>query len=129
MGDDLVLEVDRDERHVLHPIDVSFTCCNDRLRTLGDQIVNDREIMGGQVPHNACIVLEQTQIDTSRIVVIEVAQRIVVDELSNLSNRTVKEKGVIHHNLQVFSLGKFDQLGSLGCLCREGFFDEYVFAV
>src|SRR3989442_6691067 len=85
--------------------------------------------MGREVPDDADVMLEEPQVDSRRVVVIEIAEDAFVEELTDLPNGPREEEGVIHHDLECLPLGQLDQLFRLvggGC---KGLFDERVLAV
>src|SRR5690348_3448799 len=53
----------------------------------------------------------------------------VIHELPDLSHRTIEEKSVIHHDFEMVSVRKVNELFGLLGRRREGFFDESVLAV
>src|SRR5690348_15350092 len=53
----------------------------------------------------------------------------VIHELPDLSHGTIEEKSVIHHDFEMVSVRKLNELFRLLGRRREGFFDENVFAV
>ncbi len=85
--------------------------------------------MRGQVPDHVHVVLEQTEVDPGGIVIVELAQRIFLQQLLDLAHRTGKQKGVVHHDLQVLPGGQIDQLFGLRGIAGERFLDEDVLAV
>src|SRR6266853_96398 len=129
VGDDVAREIDRDEPHVGVAVQVASAGRDDRLGPLGNDVVHDRQIVRGQIPDHAHVVLEQPEVHARGIEVVQLAQRAAVDQLANLPHGPAEEEGVIHHDLQVLPFSQLDEL--LGLLRRgcEGLLDEYVFAV
>src|SRR5260370_19279249 len=74
-------------------------------------------------------MLEQTQIDAHGIVVVKRPESVVFDELLNLLYGTSKQKGVIHHDLQILALGQLDEFFCLTRHASERFLYENMFSV
>src|SRR6476646_8881800 len=74
--------------------------CGDRAGPLGEQIVHDGQVVHGQIPDDIHILLEQTEVYTHRVVVIDVAQRAVVDQLPHFSHSARIHERVVHHEKQ-----------------------------
>ena len=102
---------------------------DDSLGFLVDEIVHDGQIMRREIPNHIDVVLEQAQIDPRGIVIVEIAQLTLIDQLADLLHRSGKEKRVVHHDLEVFLLGQFDQLFRLGGVGSKRLFEENVLAV
>ena len=122
-------KVDGDERHVGMAVQVASARRDDGLRPLADDVVHDREIVRREIPDDADVVLKQSEVDASRIEVVERAERARFDDLPNLPDRAVEEEGVVHHDLQVLAVGQLDQLLRLLRRRRERLLDEHVLAV
>src|SRR6266851_2872768 len=74
-------------------------------------------------------MLEQTQIDARGVVVIKLPESAVFDQLLNLLYGTTKQKGVIHHDLQILTLGQLDEFFCLTRPAGERFLYENMFSV
>ncbi len=72
-----------------------------RFRAFLDQMVDDGEIVRSKVPDDVHIVLEKAEIHPGGIVVVQFAERAVVQKLADLLHRPSKQEGVIDHDLQV----------------------------
>src|SRR5436309_15794556 len=59
-------------------------------------------------------MLEQTEIDAGRIVVVEVSQRATTNEFMDFAHCAIEQEGVVHHDEEIFTLRKLDQFF---CLC------------
>ena len=99
MGDDVLGKVQSDVGHVRQAVQVRSAGCHNKLRLKADQIVDDGQIVGGQVPDDIDVVLKEPQVDSRRVVVVERPQDPRIDQLLDLAHCPVEEKGVIHHDL------------------------------
>ena len=54
---------------------------NNSLRFLADDIIHDGDIMRSQIPDDINVMLEQTEVDAHGIKIIEIAQRVFVNQL------------------------------------------------
>ena len=118
-----------DERHVGQLVEVIPARGDDRFRLLADEVVHDRQIVRRQIPHDAHVVLKQSEVDPRGIEVIQRAERAVVDQLANLPNRAAEQERVVHHDLQVLPARQLDELARLRRRRRERLLDEDVLAV
>ena len=57
------------------------------LGFLPDQIVHDRKVVGRQIPEDVDVVLEQTQVDSRRIIVVQISERSIVNEFPDSVDR------------------------------------------
>src|SRR5262245_56276770 len=94
-----------------------------------NQVIHDGEIVRGKVPDYVGVILEHPKIDASRVVVVKGAQRIVLDELVDLPNRGIKQKGVIHHDLELLAIRQIDEFLRLGRISGKRLFHEDMLAV
>src|SRR5712692_9951067 len=85
--------------------------------------------MRGEVPNDIYVMLEQSQVDAGRIVVVEIPEHTVVDELAHSLHCPGEQESVIHHDLQVLALCKFNQFFSLSARAGERFLDENMLTV
>ena len=85
--------------------------------------------MRREIPDDAYIVLEQSQVHTQRIVIIKVAQCTAFGQLPDLADCPGEQKGVIHHDGEFLPGCQFDEFFCLRRARRERFLDKHVFAV
>ena len=85
--------------------------------------------MGREVPDDVDVMLEQAEIHSRRVEVIERSQRAAVDELTDLPDGAVEHERVIDHELEVFPLCQLDQLLGLLRRRREWLLNEHMLAV
>src|SRR5262245_10579484 len=85
--------------------------------------------MRSKVPQHIHVMLEQSQIDAGRVVVIEGSEGTFVNQVLNFSDSTCKEERMIHHNLQILAVCKLDKLFRLGRRRSERLFYEHMLAV
>src|SRR5438874_8050335 len=124
VGDRVAREVDGEIRNVHEAIQVGLAGRDDGFGLRLDEKVHDRQIVRRQIPDHADVVLEESQVDPCRIVVVEVAEDAVVQELAHLSHGAGEEKSVVHHDRELLPLAQLDQLLRLAGGAGEGFFDE-----
>ena len=74
-------------------------------------------------------MLEESQVDSRGVVVIEVAENTLVNELTNFSYCSSEEEGVVYHYPELLPLGQLDQLFRLPGGRGEWLLDEDVLAV
>ncbi len=74
-------------------------------------------------------MLEQSEVHPGGVVVVQRAERAVVDQLADLPHRPAKQEGVVHHDAQVLPLRQLDQLLGLRRGRGKRLFDEHVLAV
>ena len=84
MREDVVGKVDGQIRDVLELVDVRSTGRHHEFRFLADEVVHDGQIMGGQIPEHVDIVLEQSQIDASGVIIVQGSERSIVDQMLDL---------------------------------------------
>src|SRR4029453_1122777 len=93
---------------------------------LGQQEVEDRQVVGGQVPEDVDVRLDEAEVDADRVEVLQVAQGAVVDKLAELTHRRGVAVGVVAHQHQALTVGGRDQLLALGHRGRERLLDQDV---
>src|SRR5207247_7422575 len=71
-------------------------------------------------------MLEQTEVDASRIVIVEVSQRAATNEFMDFAHCAVEQERVVHHDEEIFTVCKLDQFFGLCCRCRKGLFYKNV---
>ena len=127
--EDVVREVDGEERHVGVAVEVAAARRDHRLRLVADDVVHDGEVVRRQVPHDADVVLEEAEVDARRVEVVERAEGALVDEFADLLHRPREEERVVHHDPQVLPGRQLDELLGLLRGGRERLLDEHVLAV
>src|ERR1043166_9146416 len=71
-------------------------------------------------------MLEQTEVDASRIVIVEVSQRAATNEFMDFAHCAIEQERVVHHDAEIFTVCKLDQFLSLRCRCRKWLFYKNV---
>src|ERR1019366_3094423 len=99
------------------------------LGALPDKVVHDRQVMWSKIPNHIYVMLEQAQVDAHGVVVIQVAQHSFLQQLFDLAHGSGEEKGVVHHDLQIFPDCKVDQFFRLRRGTCERLLDENVLAI
>src|SRR6185369_10534193 len=92
-------EAERDVRHIGEAIEVRAAGREHQLRLGADQVVDDREVVGGEVPDDVDVVLKEPQVDPRGVVVVERTQHAAVHQLLDLAHGAVEQKGVVDHDL------------------------------
>ena len=128
MGDESVaLELDGDIGDVFESaLEVDGAVGRDGHRLLVDDMVHDRKVVGGQVPDDVDVVLEEPQVDPDRIVEEELAQLARIDEFLDLLHGAREKERVVDHDLELLLGGEVDELPGLGAGRGERFLDEDV---
>src|SRR5215472_4574014 len=129
VSDDVLGEIDGDKGNVFDAVEMLFAGSDDCFGLLVDQVVHDGKVVRGQVPDNVDVVLEKAKVYTQRIVVIQIAQFLSIHEFPDFLDGAGEEEGVVHHDLEVFLLGDFDQFLSLRDRASEGLLDEDMLTV
>src|SRR5947208_5106209 len=80
--------------------------------------------MRGKIPDHVHVVLKKAEINSRRIVVIQISESAVTNELPHFPYRTGEEECMIDHDLEFSCRGKFDQLLGLFCCGCKGLFDK-----
>ena len=83
--------------------------------------------MKRQIPNNVHVVLEQSQVNPNRIVIVDLTERITGNQFANLAHRSRVNKRVIDHEYSVAFLCFVDQTQCLFGVCRQGLFNQYMF--
>ena len=86
-----------------------------------DEIVHDREIVRRQIPDDVHVMLKEPEIDSGRVVVVERAENVRVDQFLDLAHGASEQEGVIHHDLEVPALGELDQFSAWAEVAVRGF--------
>ena len=126
---DVAWKIHGDERHVGQVVEVIPSRGDDRFRLLADDVIHDREIVRRQIPHDAHVVLKESQVDPRGIEVIQRSKGPVVDQLANLPNRAAEQERVVDHDPQVLLARQLDELDRLRRRRRERLLHEDVLAV
>src|SRR5580692_4306201 len=129
MRDDFVGKIDGDVGNVFVSVQVGLPGGGNRLRSLLDQVIDDRKIMRSQIPYYVHVVLKQSQIDARGIVVVELPQGSVVQQLLDFCDRTGEQEGMVNHDLQISLRCQLDELLRLGGVAGERLLDKNVLAV
>ncbi len=110
MADHLVAVVDGDVGEVFELVHMRLAGCGDVFGDVGGEMVEDGKVVGGEVPDDVDIVLEEAEVDAGGVVIVELAEGAFVDHFADAADGAGEEEGVVHHDLQVFALGEFDEL-------------------
>src|SRR5579862_9618729 len=92
-------------------------------------MVHDREIVWSKIPDNIYIVLEQPEVNSRRVVVVKLSESAFLQKLLDFSHGAREQESVIDHDLQVLSLGEFNEHFRLAHIAGEGFLYENVFPI
>ena len=126
MANEVVFEEQVQIRDVFRlPGNVTDARCRDRDRLGGQDIVHDRQIVNGEIPDDADVVLEQAQVYADRVVVIHIPKA-VVDELAHLSDRTGVHERVINREHQLATFSFIDESLRLFSGRRNWFFNKHM---
>ena len=101
MGYDVVVEIYCSIGNIFVLSEMIFSGGDDRLGFFLYDVVNYGEIVRGEVPYYVHIVLEKTQIDPHRVIVVDISQRSVIYKFFDLPYRTGEEECVIDHYFQI----------------------------
>src|SRR6266851_8694270 len=85
--------------------------------------------MRGEIPKDTDVMLEQPQIHTQRIVVIQVAESPAVRQLADLADGAGEEECVVHHDCQILPSCKFNELFRLCRVRGKRLLNKYVFPI
>src|ERR1700682_5265920 len=85
--------------------------------------------MGRQVPNHVAIVLEESKVDASGIVVVESSQCPVIYKLLDSLHGPGEKEGVIDHDFQVLAVGELYKLFRLRRSTGEWLFDENMLSI
>ena len=69
-----------------------------RLGALFYQVVHDREVVRRKIPNHIYIMLDQPQIDSHGIVIVEASESPFFEELVNLFHSSSEQERVIDHD-------------------------------
>src|SRR3990167_10371378 len=129
MRDYIMRKVNSNKRHVLDAVQVFLAGGNNGLRLVLDQIIHDRKIMGSQIPDHTHIMLKQAQVHPERVVVKEVANHLLVYELTDLSDGAGEQEREIDHEGQILPGSQFNELLGFFRGRRKRLFDEDMLAI
>ena len=87
-------------------------------------VVDDRQVVGGEIPDDVDVVLEEPEVDPDAVDVVEVAQLPVFHQLLDPADRVVEQVGMIHHQDPLLAGGQVDQHLGLVYGGRHRFLDE-----
>ena len=82
--------------------------------------------MDRKVPNDACVMLEESEVDAYGVNVIELPKLTAVDQLFYLPYRSCVNKGVVDHKNAAGRIGLLDHSGRLFDRSREGLLDQHV---
>ena len=97
-----------------------------RLRR--QHVVDDRQIVNRQIPHDVHVVLKEPQIDPYGIVVVDIAERPGARQLVDLSHRSRIDEGVIDHQDPPASLRRLHEPFGIVRVGAERLLDQDVLA-
>ena len=103
-------------------------CAITRVGPLTQQVQNDGDVVGRQVPHDVDILAHLTQVQAPRGDVEHVAQLAARNQAANIAQTGVVQEGVPDHQGQSLPLGQLHQLCTLGRRCRQRLFHQHVLA-
>ena len=126
--DQVVLELQVQVGDVLRlALDVADARRRHRDRLRRQQVVHDRQVVDGEVPQHADVVLEQAEVHAHRVVVVDLAEA-VVDQLAHLADRAGVHEGVVDGQHEAAAIGLVDQALRLLGRRRDRLLDEDVLA-
>jgi len=130
MGDEPVaFELDRNVSDILEfAPEMDGAVGRDSDRLVGDDIVHDGQVVGGQVPDDVDVVLEKPQVDPDRVVEQKFAQLAGIDDLLDFLHGAGEEECVVDHDLEALLGRELDELLGLGARRGERLLDEDMFA-
>ena len=85
--------------------------------------------MRRKIPKNVDVVLEKTQVDASRIVVIELSQCSFLEQLADFLDCAGEQKGMVHHDREILLPGEVDQFLALRSIAGEWLLNEDVLPI
>jgi hypothetical protein len=99
-------------RHGAHP-----------LRDASEQIVEDNNVVGGQIPEGVNVIADRTQIRPPRGNIVYFG-RTLGKVLFYFANCRIVDERVAHHQRQALPLGEGGEFFGIGHFCGEGFLDQ-----
>src|ERR1035438_4025921 len=108
--------------------DVRCAAAVDAVRQLLHDVEDDRDVVGGQVPGNVDVALEEAEIEPAGGNVADFPDVVVVDDLLDPADGRRIEEGVADHEDHALALGDIDQLFALGGGAGHRLFDQRVLA-
>src|SRR5215831_8945334 len=98
MGYPVVCVMQCHEDHVRHTgLHMAITGCLDGHHLVLDEKIDDRQVMGGQVPQTIHVWLEQTQIHPQSIEIANPSELASANDCSDGLHCPRKKERVIHH--------------------------------
>jgi len=129
LGDDAAGEAQVDEGHVGDARgDAGAAGDAKRLGRLAEPVVEDAEVVRGEVPDHAHVLLVQAQVHALGGDEVDLAEVAGVDELLDLAHRWAEDEGVADHEREATLGGEVDQLAGLRRVRGHGLLDEDVLA-
>ena len=99
-----------------------------RAQAAGEDEVQDRQVVGRQVPEDVHIGLDQTQVDADRVDEQDVSEGTLGDELADLEHRRGVAVGVVGHQDQPVRPGGLDHLDAVVVVVGQRLLDQHVLA-
>src|SRR5262249_50194502 len=109
VGDHAARKAEGDVGDVGQAAQVSAAGGHDALGLAADEVVDDGQVVGRQVPDHVDVVLEEAQVDPGGVVVVEGPQFPRVRQLLDLADGRVEQDRVVHHDLQPPAVGELDE--------------------
>ena len=104
------------------------TNCIHAVGQPAQEMVDDRDVVGGQVPQHVDVALKQAQVNPDAVNVVQLAELPRVNDLLDLLDGGAVHIGVVDHQDQAAGCGQIDQ--RLGVRSRMGqrLFNQHVFS-
>ena len=93
-----------------------------------DEVVHDGEVMGGEVPDDVDIMLEESEVDADAVDEVEISELSLLKEFLHFPNGAAEEERVIDHEDAAGLFGGVDHGFGVGDVGSEWFFDEDMFS-
>jgi hypothetical protein len=93
------------------------------------QIINDGKVVGCQIPNHVGVMLENPQIDSRRIVIVEGSESVVIDQFTNLAHSSAEQERMVHHDQKFLPGGKFDKFLGLARILSKWLLDKDVLSI
>ena len=73
----------------------------DRDRMLAEQVVEDREVVHGEIGDHVHVALEQAEVHADRVVVVDASEVAALDDVAHLAHRAGVDKGVVDEQREI----------------------------
>jgi hypothetical protein len=93
-----------------------------------DEVIHDGEVMGGEVPDDVDIMLEESEVDADAVDEVEISEFTLLEEFLHFPHGAAEEERVIDHEDAAGLFGGVDHGFGIGDVGSERFFDEDVFS-